>query len=209
MSTNCSEEKTLYSDVRSCQGKKSLPGLRRTIYLASIRDIVTYPTMPNRNGEEMSLEKIPVYTGNFALAQGKKFIRVDIIINDGQLQVEAQGTIGSRTFHVTATVNAPGTEEEITGLISEVLNDEIIALVQQRNGKFRVVGSEAFPATVNPQQATGQSATDTNQTTLEIVADDEYPAPFYEGTIPVTEGELNCKTGVVTTAQASANPGES
>lgn len=201
----CSEEKTLYSDVRSCQGKKSLPGLRRTIFLASVRDILTYPTMPDRNGEGMTLAKIPVYSGNFALGQGKKFIRVDIINNDGQVQVEQQGTQGSRTFHVTATVNAPGTEEEVTGLISELLNDEIIALVQQRNGKFRVVGSEAFPATVNPQQSTGQSPTDANQTTLEIVADDEYPAPFYEGKIPVSDGEMDCKTGKVT--EPEQNPG--
>lgn len=196
--SECANEKTLYGDVRACQGKKSLPGLRRTILLASVRDILSYPTIPDRNGENMTLAKIPVYTGTFALATGKYFIRVDIIVNDGQMQVEAQGTIGSRTFHVTATVNAPGTEEEITGLISELLNDEIIALVQQRNGKFRVVGSQAFPATVNPQQATGQSPTDANQTTLEIVADDEYPAPFFEGVVAVSDGFLNCKTGEVT-----------
>lgn len=194
----CTNEKTLLKDVRNCQGKKSLPGLRRTIYLASVRDIVTYPKMPDRNKEGMSLEKIPVYDGNFDLVTGKHFIRIDIINNDGQVQVEQQGTFGSRTFHVTATVNAPGTEEEITGLISEVLNDEVIVLYQQRNGKFRVVGSEAFPAIVNPTQSTGQSATDTNQTTLEIVADDEYPAPFFVGKIAVSDGELDCSTNTVT-----------
>lgn len=194
----CTDEKTLYNDVRACQGNKSLPGLRRTIFLASIRDIEAYPTIPDRNAAEMSLKKIPVYEGDFSLAQGKSFIRVDIINNDGQLQVEPQGTQGSRTFHVTATVNAPGTEEEVTGLISELLNDEVIVIVQQRNGKYRVAGSEAFPAMVNPQQNTGQSPTDTNQTTLEIVADDEYPAPFFVGKIPVSDGELDCSTGKVT-----------
>lgn len=91
-----------------------------------------------------------------------------------------------------------GTEEEVTGLIAELLNAEVIAVVPTRTGKFRVVGSDEFPAEVNPNQDTGKAPTDTNQTTLEIVADDEMPAPFYYGKLPVSDGELDCTTGEVT-----------
>ena len=199
MANKCSDEKTLLQDVRFCQGKKSLPGTKKRVYIADCRDIVTYPKVADRTADGFKLGKVPVLSGNFTLAQGKFFAQVDIINNNGKISVEAQGTFGSKTFRSTYTGNAPGTEEEITGLIAELLNAEIVAVVPTRMGKFRVIGSEEFPAEINPSQDTGQAATDTNQTVLEIAADGELPAPFYEGKLPVSGGELDCATGVVTT----------
>lgn len=196
----CSSEKTLLQDVKFCQGKKSLPGTKKRVYLADCRDIVTYPTVADRTASGFTLDKVPVLTGNFAMAQGKCFVEVDIINNNGKITVEPQGTFGSRTFKNTYTGNAPGTEEEVTGLIAELLNAEVVAVVPTRTGKFRVIGSDEFPAEVNPGQDTGQAPTDTNQTSLEIVADSELPAPFYEGTLQLSGGTLDCSTGEVTAA---------
>ena len=194
----CSTEKTLLKDVKFCQGKKSLPGTKKRVYIADVRDILAFPAKPNRSATGFTLEQVPVLTGNFTLAEGKFFAQVDIINNNGKIAVEAQGTYGSKTFKCTYTGNAPGTEEELSGLIAELLNAEIIAVVPTRTGKFRVIGSEEFPAEINPSQDTGQAATDTNQTVLEISADDELPAPFYTGTLPVSNGTLNCATGELT-----------
>ena len=194
----CSSEKTLLKDVKFCQGKKSLPGTKKRVYIADVRDITGWPTRPNRNAEGFSLEKVPVLTGSFTLAQGKYFSQVDIINNSGKITVEPQGTFGSKTFKNTYTGNAPGTEEEVTGLSAELLNAEVVAVVPTRTGKFRVIGSDEFPAEVNPSQDTGQAPTDTNQTVLEIVSDDELPAPFFTGTLPVSDGELDCSSGEIT-----------
>ena len=209
MPQDCSNEKTLLQDVKFCQGKKSLPGTKKRVYIADIRDIVKFPKLADRSATGMTLDKIPTYpatvksgetevANNFVMAEGKHFIQVDIINNNGNLKCEPQGTFGSKTFKNTYTGNAPGTEEEVTGLIAEVLNAEVVAVVPTRTGKFRVVGSDEFPAEVNPSQDTGQAPTDTNQTGLEIIADDEMPAPFYYGKLPVSDGELDCTTGEVT-----------
>ena len=198
MPQDCSNEKTLLQDVKFCQGKKSLPGTKKRVYIADVRDIVGWPEKPNRDAAGFSLDKVPLLTGSFTMAQSKFFAQVDIINNNGRIAVEAQGTFGSKTFRNTYTGNAPGTEEEVTGLIAELLNAEIIAVVPTRTGKFRVIGSEEFPAEINPSQDTGQAATDTNQTVLEISADDELPAPFFTGTLPVSGGELDCATGLLT-----------
>ena len=196
----CSSEKTLLQDVKFCQGKKSLPGTKKRVYIADIRDIVGFPEKPDRSGTGFKLEQVPVLSGNFTMATDKFFAQVDIINNNGKIAVEAQGTFGSKTFKNTYTGNAPGTEEEVTGLIAELLNAEVIAVVPTRTGKFRVIGSEEFPAEVNPSQDTGQAPTDSNQTVLEISADDELPAPFFTGTLPISGGTLNCATGEVTTS---------
>lgn len=200
MPQECSDEKTLLKDVKFCQGKKSLPGTKKRVYIADIRDITGWPTKPNRDGANFSLKDVPVFTGAFTMAQGKFFAQVDIINNSGKIAVEGQGSFPSKTFKNTYTGNAPGTEEEVTGLIAELIGAEVVAVVPTRSGKFRIIGSEEFPAEVNPGQDTGQAPTDQNQTSLEIVADDELPAPFFTGTLPVSEGSLNCSTGEVTGA---------
>ena len=88
-------------------------------------------------------------------------------------------------------MNMPGTEEEASGYIAEANNDEMVYLVPQRNGKYRVVGSEAFTPELTLAQDSGQAATDTNQTTITAEATDEYPAPFYVGTIETANGDIN------------------
>lgn len=198
MSDICSNEKTLLQDVKFCQGKKSLPGTKKRVYIADVRDIVGFPTKPDRAAAGFTLDQVPVLSGDFTMAASKYFVQVDIINNNGQITVEPQGTFGSKTFKNTYKGNAPGTEEEVTGLIAELLNAEVVAVVPTRTGKFRVIGSDEFPAEVNPGQDTGQAPTDTNQTSLEIVADDELPAPFFTGKLPVSGGTLDCSTGEVT-----------
>ena len=136
MANKCSDEKTLLQDVKFCQGKKSLPGTKKRVYIADCRDILTYPKVADRNAAGFTLDKVPVLTGNFALAADKYFVQVDIINNNGQITVEAQGTFGSKTFKCTYRGNAPGTEEEITGLIAELLNAEISRFLKEN---FRVL----------------------------------------------------------------------
>ena len=140
--TKCTGAGTIYSDVNFCPGSKSLPGVRGWVYGISKKDIVKWPTI---GGEApKSLADVAKYTGDFTLASDKKWHKVALIPNESQLQVESQGAYGSKTFKVTGTAVAPGTEEEITGYIAQANNDEMVYLFIQRNGKARMIGSEAF-----------------------------------------------------------------
>ena len=78
----CSSEKTLLQDVKFCQGKKSLPGTKKRVYLADIRDIVGFPVKPDRSGTGFTLGQVPVLSGNFTMATDKFFAQVDIINNN-------------------------------------------------------------------------------------------------------------------------------
>lgn len=106
------------------------------------------------------------------------------------------GTYGSKTFKVTGTAVIPGTEEAATGYISLANNDEMVYLFIQRNGKARMVGSEAFSPELTLSQDLGKAATDTNSTTVQAVASDEYPAPFYPGKIETEDGDISGATGL-------------
>lgn len=190
----CTGPESLYQDLPFCQGSKSLPGVRGFVYGISKRDIVKYPTI--KGDAAVSLAEMASYTGDYTLVADKKWHKVGIIPNQGQLQVESQGTFGSKTFKVTGKFLIPGTEEEATGYIASANNDEMIYLFVQRNGKARVVGSEAFSPELTLSQDTGQSATDTNSTTVQAEATDEYPAPFYPGKIATDDGDISGLTGL-------------
>ncbi len=190
--TKCTDKASIYEDIEFCRGKKSLPGLRNWVLGIPKRDVVTYPTI---KADAENIGAVGVYEGDFVLAGDKKWHKVGTIPNEDQLQTESQGTYGSKTFKVTLNFSIPGTEEEATGYINEMNNDEMLFLVPQRNGKYRLVGSESFTPELSLKQDSGKATTDTNATTVEAVVDDEYSAPFYPGKIETTDGDISGATG--------------
>ena len=68
-------------------------------------------------------------------------------------------------------------------------------LVQQRNGKFRVIGCEEFETDTKPTQALGEGVTGEAGTTIEIEATDLCPAPFYPGKIEAEDGDISGADG--------------
>lgn len=192
--TKCTGAESIYADVNFCPGQKSLPGVRGKLYGISKRDIVKWPTIGDNTPKDLA--SVAKYTGDFTLASDKKWHVIALIPNESELSVESQGTYGSKTFKCTGTAVAPGTEEEITGYIAQANNDEMVYLFIQRNGKARMLGSEAFTPELSLSQSTGKAATDTNSTTIQVVVDDEFPAPFYPGKIETADGDFSGENGL-------------
>lgn len=192
--TKCTSANSIYGDICFSPGKKSLPGVRGYVYGIAKRDIMTWPTIGTEAPK--TLADVAKYAGNFVLATDKKWHKIGLIPNESELQVESQGSFGSKTFKVTGSAVIPGTEEEVSGYIAQANNDEMVYLFIQRNGKARMVGSEAFTPELSLSQATGKATTDANSTTISAVADDEYPAPFYPGKIETEDGDISGATGL-------------
>ena len=192
--TKCTSANSIYGDICFSPGKKSLPGVRGYVYGIAKRDIMTWPTIGTEAPK--TLADVAKYAGNFVLATDKKWHKIGLIPNESELQVESQGSFGSKTFKVTGSAVIPGTEEEVSGYIAQANNDEMVYLFIQRNGKARMVGSEAFTPELSLSQATGKATTDANSTTISAVADDEYPAPFYPGKIETEDGDISGTTGL-------------
>lgn len=192
--TKCTSANSIYGDICFLPGKKSLPGVRGYVYGIAKRDIMTWPTIGTEAPK--TLADVAKYAGDFVLATDKKWHKIGLIPNESELQVESQGSFGSKTFQVTGSAVIPGTEEEVSGYIAQANNDEMVYLFIQRNGKARMVGSEAFTPELSLSQATGKATTDANSTTISAVADDEYPAPFYPGKIETEDGDISGATGL-------------
>lgn len=179
----------LYESLEFCQGTKVLPGIRQHVYGIAKRDIASWPTLPEVSEEGVTLEKLGTYEGDFVLASDKTWVRIDLVYNKGNLECETQGDRPSRTFLNKLTVSYAGTTAQAAGFCRVAVDDDMVFLVPQRDGQYRVLGSEEFETDVKPKMSTGEGTSTQGGTDIEIEATDIAPAPYYPGTIEIPGGK--------------------
>lgn len=183
----------LYDSLPFCKGKTILPGIRSRLYYVPKRDIVSWPTLPDTAKTDMS--ELATYEGNFTLVSDKYWNFIDLVDNKGKIESESQGDKPARSFINKTSVVHPETDEYATGFARQANSDDFVYLIQVRNGKFRVLGCEAFSTDTKPKQDSGEGVTGDFGTTLDIEATDACPAPYYKGKIVTKEGIIDAATG--------------
>lgn len=182
----------LYGSLAWCDGASTRPGIRRNVYYIPRRDIVKWPVLPALSGTQ-AMATAAVMTGDFTLAESKKWLRLDVLTTKSDVTSETQGEYPNFTSLNKATLFYGDTNEEATGFCRLAIQDDLIYLVQQQNGKFRVLGSEFYGNTetkVSQKQGQGITASDMG-TTIEIQCSDECPAPYYPGKIETEDGDIS------------------
>lgn len=183
----------LYDSLPFCKGKTILPGIRSRLYYVPKRDIVSWPTLPDTAKTDMS--ELATYEGDFTLASDKYWNFIDLVDNKGKIESESQGDKPARSFINKTSVVHPETDEYATGFARQANSDDFVYLIQVRNGKFRVLGCEAFSTDTKPKQDSGEGVTGDFGTTLDIEATDACPAPYYKGKIVTKDGIIDAATG--------------
>ena len=187
MANKCTTDKDLYEDVMFCQGSASLPGVRPHFYLVRRVNILTFPKVQGDSAEK--LEDVAVIKDNFVLAEGTKFVKIDLVEGESEPTCESQGNEGAKSFLNKIAAVLPGTQKKVTGLVSKLNNDDVVILYPQRDGAIRVIGNEMFRVQVELGQNAGKAVTDSSQTTV--------TASFYEGTFETEDGVIDGKTDTI------------
>lgn len=198
MAKKCTTDVDLYENVEFCQGSASLPGIRPHMYLIRKINILTFPKVEGKAAA--SLDEVAVIKGNFVLAADTKFIKVDLVEGESEPTCENQGNEGAKSFNNSVSFVIPGTQKKATGLISMLNNDDVVILYPQRDGAIRVIGNDMFRVQLTLGQNAGKQVTDSSQTTITASVSDVNPAPFYEGTFPTEDGNIDGKTDTLVTA---------
>lgn len=146
MAVDCTS-KGMYESLSWCPGQTSTPGIRRKVYFIPKSWIEKWPALPAIDGAE-SMAALATYEGDFVLAADKKWQYIELLTTKSSISAESQGEVPSKTFLNKATLVHAGTDEEASGFCRQANVDELIFLCQQKNGKFRVLGSEAFDPSV-------------------------------------------------------------
>lgn len=187
----CSENKDLYNSLDWCEGQQVLPGIRRRVYYTPKRSIVKWPKLPSEVAANGNFSDLAVYKDDFVLAAGLHWRHLDVVATESPVNCESQGEIPSVTSLNKATFKHPGTEEEATAFARRATSDDMVYLVQQKNGKFRVLGNEMYDTVTKVKQDLGAVVTDKVGTTLEVEVTDLCPAPFYPGKIKLEDGIIS------------------
>ena len=170
-------------------GKPELPGIMRRIYYIAKSSIVAWPQMPrNENGQVIE----PVVYDDFIPAADDCWHYIDILEEKSQLSSEAQGEAYAQTQLNKLVAFHPGTGAEATAAAAYINNTDNVFIVQDKAGRFRIVGSENWVTKNTVTMDLGQGPTGAPGTTINVEAPDEVPAPFYYGTIITEDGPIHC-----------------
>ncbi|WP_289764007.1 hypothetical protein [uncultured Duncaniella sp.] len=187
----------LYESLRHCPGQTSLPGIRPRALGIPKSHILSFPKLPSIDDKDADMESIATYDGDFLLEADKKFLFMDLLSSASSVKSESQGEGASKSYLNTATLFHPSVGPAVTGFSRLVLNDDFVWLVQQRDGRWRVIGNEMIETETKPAQDSGQSVTDSSGTTFTATVSDVSPAPFYVGKIRTEKGIYDCKTNTL------------
>lgn len=73
MTTDCSAV-NIYDSLRFCKGKNTFPGIRPMVFFIPKSLIVKWPTLPDVDAEDATMESIACYDGDFVLAADAVFL---------------------------------------------------------------------------------------------------------------------------------------
>lgn len=174
-----------------CSGQLTSPGIRLRVYYIPKRDIVLWPKLPAPDSAEAAA--LAIYTGSFKLAAEPatkwKFIRIDQ--KKSNPVSDPQGEPPFATYLDKGTFVHPGTGEQAAAFARQACNDDYVYLFEQIDGKFRVIGNEAYETATKVSTNLGQVGGTDKGTTIEASCTSECPLPFYTGEIITEEGIIN------------------
>ena len=182
----------LQKSISWCQGTPELPGIKRRIYYIAKSQIVKWPTLPK---DELGRATSAVYTGSFVLAADATWKHIDVLPDKCQVTSEAQGEVPSQTQLNKITAYHPSVDEQATMASAYFNNNDIVSLVQDMDGKWRVIGNEKWQSKATVAQDNGQGPTGAAGTTVNIEHTDLIASPFYVGTIQTEDGTINEPAG--------------
>lgn len=186
----------VYESLAFCKGKTLLPGIRTKIYSIAKRDITAWPTLAAADGSTLNLEKMATYDGSFTLAADATWKYIEVLDNTGEITWETQGDKPCRTFLNKITLNHPKIDASAAAFQRQAIADDLVYLVQQRDGSWRVIGNEMFDTDTKPKGSSGKEATSAGDmgSQFEVEVTDVCPAPYYTGTIVTEDGTYDCAT---------------
>ncbi len=191
------ESESIYESIEQCPGRRNMPGIRRRIYYIDKMDIAAWPALPRPGDENKGMADMAVYEGDFVLKADKYFKFLDLKPESSNAGWEPVGEgIGSKMNNNKITAIVSGTSNDVKGFSRMAINGDLVYVYQNADGRFCVVGNEAYTCDTGSTGETGSTATDATTTTLEIHCYDECPAPTYVGKLKISADKyIDCADG--------------
>ena len=194
------------SDINFAIGSVNPSGIKDEVFMASKKDISAWPSITDDFDSATEMDDYTVLDGNFTLVSGKTWIRLYTTQGKGKISAESTGETDCKMFLNKASLSYPRITNEARGFAKCAANGDFVFIVKH-DGKYFVIGSQDYRATVSPSMDSGDSAGSAKGLTIEIECPDVTPLPVYEGTLALSDGSLNCSTGAFTPTASGGGTG--
>jgi len=178
----------VFGDLGWVDEPENMGGLTSTAYIAILSHIATEPTLmanPTTDDQATTLQ------GTYVMETGKKFIEVYATPDTFTMSPENQGEVDGQSFRVKGELFYPGTRKEAIAFARKINNARGVVIgIDPNTGDRLVIGSKAKPAYFKPSVTTGAAAADRRGVKIEFWADSFLPFAFYNGAIPLTDGDV-------------------
>lgn len=174
-----------YTDMNGPDGTEdNMGGTAQVIYYAPVRDILTIQKPVNNPTTMAALAEI---TTAHVMKTGKKFTRLYVTMDTGEINDEPTGERDARGIKSTCKIKHPGQTSDILGLVNQAKNDRFIFLIPLADGKVRQLGSDQFYAEFIGKVGTGTNSGGYRGVEGEITAFGP-KLLLYTAAIPLTPG---------------------
>ena len=167
------------------------------VYFIPKAQIKTWPTIVDGFDDAQSADAYTQYSGSFELETGKKWTRLYTTQGKGKIEWEYQGEVDCKVVVNKATLSYPKVTNEARAFAKFASNGDFVFVVKH-DGKFYIIGSPDYRATLTPNGDSGDAAGSAKGVTTTIECPDTTPLPTYVGTLVLSDGSLNCETGAFT-----------
>ena len=184
-------------DIRFKLGSVNPSGISDEVYYIAKQYIKTWPTIEDDFDEAADADAYAQYDGSFELVTGQKWARFYSTQGKGKISWEYQGETDCKVVVNKATLSYPKLTNEVRAFAKFASNGDFVFCVKH-DGKYYIIGDKDYRATLTPNGDSGDAAGSAKGVTMDIECPGTTPLPTYVGTIDLSDGTLNCSTGVFT-----------
>ena len=169
-----------FGDLINICGEANSPGVKIKTFMVPAEDIDVFPALKasTNPGDTITLD------GDIILKANKAWKRLDILTDSGEVKDVLVGSPGSKSWESTFDHIVPKANAEQLEYHNCTANACFVMIVQDKQGKFRVLGNPDLPAKIETNEVTtGKDSGGSRGATVQVKSSVGTPAPFYIGLI--------------------------
>jgi hypothetical protein len=188
----------IFTDMPWTDGQVNPSGIATELFYIPKSDIATFPVVvaaPATPGENVQL------SGDFALKAGKTWFRLHSTQGKGEVTFEPIGEKECKLFMNKGKFVFPDISDAAKSHAKQSANSSLVyctKLPHQSEKRYVILGDLDYDTETKPSGASGGEPGSQKGLTLEVEVPCFTPLPGYAGDIVLSNGTLDCATGVFT-----------
>lgn len=183
-------------------GKVNPSGIVPMAYRIKREAITAWPTIVDEPVADSTIGTVSNYVGDFVLAATEKWERIYCTQGKGKASFEPVGENDVTMYMNKGVLVYPDISDEARAFAKEGANGAYVYLFHTPGnpGRYHVIGNKDYRTTTKCSGDTGDAPGSAKGLTINVECADITPLPCYKGDLLLSNGSMDCATGIFTPA---------